>query len=63
MTPSGLFGGLESVLALGGTKASRGLRSDSSIDFLGGARARKEIEVKDERKALAASGGRLKGDP
>jgi hypothetical protein len=25
--------------------------------------ARKDIEVKDERKALAASGGRLKGDP
>jgi hypothetical protein len=33
------------------------LRSDSCIDFLGGARARKEIEVKDKSVAFAASGG------
>jgi hypothetical protein len=33
------------------------LRPDSSIDFLGGARARKEIEVKDKSGAFAASGG------
>jgi hypothetical protein len=33
------------------------LRSDSCIDLLGGARARKEIEVKDKSVAFAASGG------
>jgi hypothetical protein len=59
-------GTLWSALALSGLawrldgKRSKASRSDSSIDFLGGARARKDIEVKGDPTGVVAEGDALR---
>jgi hypothetical protein len=41
-------------------KRSKASRSDSSIDFFGGARARKDIEVKGDPTGVVAEGDALR---